>query len=325
MARVLLAWELGEGISYTRTLAKIAQALVARGHQPIFAVKDLARANAVITGDFPILQAPFCHPRAWFADTPFVASTFADVLALKGYASVETLLPLIEAWQGLLDLIQPQLLIVSYAPSLCLAAYRTLPVIDVSSAWFNMPPLMGDKFPDLVAGRTPLVSQHDMLATVQEVQQRRGRSFPATLPGMLSVDHRFLMMLPDLDPYRRLREESHWDPLESLPTPQPSMAGRSFFAYLNADYPRAEDVLQTVMAAGWPGAAYLGGSSAEQRFRLRQHGVDILEKPATEEQMLNYAVLLHHGGIGTSQVALAAGRPQLRMARLSASCISEAP
>ncbi len=311
MATVLLAWEIGEGIGYARTLSRIAHELAQRGHQPVFALKDLAAAAPIVGRDFPVLQAPFCHPRPRRAEAPFVAASFADVLAVKGYASADELGPLVEGWRAILDLVRPRLVVGAYAPTVCLAAGAETPVVLVANGWFGLPPADGVEFPPLAPGRPPLLPTAHLLAVVRAVQRPRGGPESATLPAVLAARHRFLMMLPDLDPYRDARTDPVWDPIDPLPRPTPPAPERTFLAYLNADYPRAGDVLRALVTAGWRGAAYLRGASAARCAELRGIGVTVTERPVSREEMLAAALLVHHGGVGTSQLGMAAGRPQL--------------
>jgi rhamnosyltransferase subunit B len=61
----------------------------------------------------------------------FRACSYADILAGSGFGSVETLLPVVAAWQVLLDLLRPDLIVADYSPILCLAAYGSVPVVAI--------------------------------------------------------------------------------------------------------------------------------------------------------------------------------------------------
>ncbi|HVG81016.1 MAG TPA: glycosyl transferase-like UDP-glucuronosyltransferase, partial [Methylomirabilota bacterium] len=55
MARILLGWELGNGIGYARRLAAIAAGLRAAGHEPVLALRE---PKALADPAHPVLQAP---------------------------------------------------------------------------------------------------------------------------------------------------------------------------------------------------------------------------------------------------------------------------
>jgi hypothetical protein len=308
---VLLGWELGGGFGHVQRLGALAQGLAERGLRPVLAVKDLAMAGTFLRSwPFPVVQAPLRHLRTEGAN--FLAASYADVLAVRGFASADELWPLVQAWQGLLDLVRPALVVCDQSPALCLAAYGLVPAVNLGAA-FGLPPADGAAFPRLVPGRKLLVPEEQLLAAVREVQRRRRLPAPDTLPGLLAGGPRFLTFLPQLDPYRALRPEPHLGPLGySLGPPLPPPARPAFFAYLNADAPSTGPLVAALARAGRPGTAYLRGAAPEMRERLRRQGVEVLESPVPVEEVLpRAAVVVHHGGAGLAEQALAAGRPQL--------------
>src|SRR5262249_17702957 len=269
---VLRAWELGDGLSHASRLRAVARELAAAGHQPVFAVQNLPDTWPVLGGEpFAVLQAPVWPARRWRGARPFVAASFADVLALRGFDHPDHLLPLVQAWQTLLDLVRPQLLVVDYSPTLCLAAQGTLPRVLIGG-WFEMPPGGGVAFPELPPGPEPVLPQEQVLAVVQEVQRRRGRPVPPTLPALLAGD-RFVCVLPELDFYRAVRREPCWDPLHPLPAPAPADPEPGFFAYLSAEYPAVEAVLTGLALTGHPGTVYLRGAPETVKETLRLQGL----------------------------------------------------
>ena len=89
MGTVLLGWELGDGLGHVTKLLEIAHELAAHGHSPVLALKDFVVARPLLRDvPFPILQAPI-----WWQPVPpsFRASSYADILALKGFADADGL------------------------------------------------------------------------------------------------------------------------------------------------------------------------------------------------------------------------------------------
>jgi hypothetical protein len=258
------------------------------------------------------LQAPFWHPRPWTGRQPFVAASYADLLAIRGFADAADLLAMVRAWQELLDLVRPALVVCDHSPTLCLAAYGVLPTVILGHA-FGIPPADAPTFPPLVLDRPALVAEERLLAVVREVQRWRDRPAPDTLPGLFAAAETLLTVLPELDPYRPLRRAPHLGPLGfelTRPLPPPERVG--FFAYLSTDVPCAEQIVEGLARAGCPGTVYLRGATAEARQRLRGTGLEILDTPAPLGEVLPRAsVVVHHGSAGLAQQALAAGRPQL--------------
>ncbi len=119
MARVLCAWELGGGTGHLYRLAAVANGLRARGHEVVFALRDLARAAPILGGDHAgILQAPvWLHP-----STLPPAANYAELLNRVGYLNAGPLATLTGAWARLLDAVAPDLLVADHAPTALLAA-----------------------------------------------------------------------------------------------------------------------------------------------------------------------------------------------------------
>jgi len=312
LAKILLAWELGEGLGHVQRLLRVGRALAAQGHQLVLALCNVAEPWPLFQEDaFAVLQAPYWNYRPRPNQQPFLASSLADVLAVRGWETVQTLLPLVEAWRHLVEMVQPALIVTDFSPTLCLAAYEALPVVQVGN-WFPMAPVQQATFPLLVPGQPPVLPQEELLAVVQEVQRRRGRPIPPTLTSILAAGDRFPVFFPELDPYGEERAEPVWDPLETLPAPAPANPQPRFFAYLTADNPNVEAYLSHLALTGCPGTAYLRNAPAEMKERLRLQGLTILDQPARlEEMLIQSAVIVHHAGSNTAHSALAAGRPQI--------------
>jgi rhamnosyltransferase subunit B len=311
LATILMAWELGEGLGHVQRLVRIGRGLAEHGHRVVFALANVVEPWPLLQKDsFAVLQAPHFKPRPRHGESPFQACSFADVLAVRGWETVETLVPLVEAWRHLLETVQPQLIVTDFAPTQCLAAYQAIPVVQVGN-WFTMPPVHAATFPLLMPGQPPVLPQEDLLAVVQEVQRRRGQSVPPTLTSILSGGDRFPSFFPELDPYNAERIEPVWDPIEPIAPLTAAKAEKRFFAYLTAENSNAEAYLTQMALTGCRGTVYLRSASAEMKDRLRLQGLTVLDEPAPMAEMLaQSAVLVHHGG-STANSAFAAGRPQI--------------
>ncbi len=220
-----MAWELGGGLGHVKRLRNLAEPIAARGHQVIFAVRNLVETAPLLDGlPYLCLQAPYFRERHRRTGA-FQAASFADVLAVCGFSSVASLFPLVRAWQGLLDLARPQLIVVDHSPTLCLAAYGAQPIMNVGNG-FSIPPVDGATFPPLPTDAAPVTSEDQLLDVVREVQQQRGRPLPETLPELLGATERFITTWPELDPYREIRQDTMWGPCTTFQGPQLCLRGR---------------------------------------------------------------------------------------------------
>src|SRR4051812_7243933 len=108
MANVLLGWEIGEGLHHVRTLLEVARALRQHGHVPTLALQNVQEPWPLLAQEgIGVLQAPYFHPRRRFAEPAFLAASFADILAVRGYDRVDSLQPIVAAWQQVIDVVRP--------------------------------------------------------------------------------------------------------------------------------------------------------------------------------------------------------------------------
>jgi hypothetical protein len=306
----LLGWELGAGYGHVSGLLQIAQALVRRGLQPVLALREVRGPWPLLRDcPFPVVQAPRLAARG---DGAFVARSFADVLAASGFADEAGLASSLRAWDSLLELVRPAVVVTNHAPALALAAFGVVPVV-VTGTGFTVPPGDEDTFPALVSGAAEVAAQ-GLVESVSSVLHRRGRPAPGALPELYRSDS-YVLSVPELDPYDPVRIKPVAGPLHALPGLLSEPTSDEFFAYLSADAPWAEDVLLG-MARVAPGAVYLRGAEAPAVHRLEAAGLRVLrEAPPLSEVLAAAGVVVHHGSHATAQAALAAGRPQLCLPR----------
>lgn len=310
MARILMGWELGGGLGHVKTLVGVARELAAAGHQPLFAVRNLVEPASLFgEGEFPVLQAPAWRPRR--GDRPFLASSYADILAVRGFKRADDLLPMVRAWQSLIDLARPDLVVCDHSPTLCLAAFGTLPTVLLGNG-FTLPPADLSEFPTLVPGATAIMPQTRMLEVIREVQRHRSRPAPETLPGLLAGTERFGCTFPELDPYQATRSESLVGPIGPLPAQSPLPSQRAVFAYLTAETAGLNEILQAIATAGFPASIYIRDASPALNREARQRGFEVFDRPAPLGEVLpRVTAVIHLASLGMAEAALLAGRPQV--------------
>lgn len=193
--------------------------------------------------------------------------------------------------------------------------YRSVPVAVIGSG-FTVPPAEMAEFPPLFENVRPQMPQDQLLSVVREVQRRRNRPTPETLPGLFDDATRFVCTFPELDPYRTVRGEPAIGPLTSLP-PTESLPDRpSFFAYLVGNYRAAEPILSFLSKLKIAGSIYIRGAAQRLQENLRGLGLEVYSTPAPLGEVLpRVSAILHHGGLLTAQDALTTGRPQLLLPR----------
>lgn len=316
MSTVLFAWELGGGLGHVRPQLALARALAARGHAPIFALRVPADAAApVLEAGFPVLQAPIRLGPPPLPVEPSDFRSFSDILALSGWGLPDDLEPLLRSWDGLLDRIRPGLAVADHAPALTLAARGSVPVVQLGTG-FCAPPAHLPEFPPLVPEGRNLLAPGILLESIAEVQRRRCRPAPPTVPAIFDAGPILPTCLRAFDPYDSVRATRAIGPLDPLPSPSPAPAAHRWFAYLGADDEASVPALTSLAATGLPGTAVLRGSSRTQRERLRRLGLHLSDTPLPPAQIFReFSVVVHRGGLGLTTGAFAAGRPQIVLPR----------
>ena len=187
-----MGWESGAGFGHVAPMRLVARALLARGHKPVMALRDVVEPAPMLKDEpYPILHGPFWGRAAMgLGGKPFSAATFADILAVGGFGNADELSAMMKACDALIDVVRPDLVIAEYAPMLALAARGRVPAILFGTG-FTVPPADLPVYPRIQAKVPHTMLQEKVLAVVQEVQKRRGKPVPKTLPEILACDRRF--------------------------------------------------------------------------------------------------------------------------------------
>jgi len=316
-AKVLLAWEMGAGLSHATRLLVVAKALKAVGWTPIVAARDVStfadqyRAESIL-----VVQAPLQLQSQVPPGQVFRARSFADIIAACGFQRLEALWPVVIAWDSLLDLIRPAVVVADYCPILPLACLGQIAVVTIGDG-FVVPPGHLSKMPQLQRTGTEMAPEEVSLAHACEVQRRRGiRSLPTSLANLVAGDASVVCTFPELDVYGRYRQIPATGPLASHLTYVSPPAKPSLFAYLAADFPKTRKLLRAISDSGIAAAAYVRDAPDNLKHALRARGMTIHDKPPPPERAFaERDLIIHHGGIGTIEACLMLGRPQLLLPR----------
>ncbi len=315
MGKVLLGWEMGLGIGYAVRLLDIARALSAVGHQPVLALHNLEQTWKLSIDDpFPVIQAPKVVGRLDPETTRhgFRPTGFADLMACNGFGSYDHLIGLVRSWCGTIDVVKPDLIVAEFSPLLALAAFGRIPAVLVSHG-YSLPPVEAATFPRLTRRQPAYADQAKMLERVDRVQRRLGHPRPERLTTLYRGEARFILTLPELDPYRADRREPISGPLERLPDLAPELAAPRFYAYLAEDRQEVDAALRGLADSGLPGEIYVRDTSLNiNAGYLAARGIELLPAaPALEDVVKRASVIVNHASINTVQSCIGAGRPQL--------------
>ena len=204
MARILFAWELGANLGHLGQLALLAKALRAQGHEPIFALRDVTRAESVV-GGFPFVQAP-----VWPARPPAASMSpcsYPEIMQHHGYGDREGLLAMVKAWRQILQWTAPHAVVFDHAPTALLASRgldlaRVLYGVGFSSPPRRCPLPSFRVWEDVPAARLES-SESCVLDTVNWVLRRFGERPACRASRALRCRRRLPLYVPRARPLSR--------------------------------------------------------------------------------------------------------------------------
>lgn len=314
MSKIVLAWELGDGLGHVTRLLKIARALRTHGHDCIIVARDIETAGIIAQrAGFDTIAAPPMSIQLAAAKGRDPASA-SDILAFIGFTEPHRLAPMVRAWDALIRRLDPDLVILDYAPTVRLAIGQSRPVIVVGDG-FTIPPSLHGECPKF--RQTPkLIDEDDVLSTIQSVQSEYGGWCPRQLPELFAGHRTFIITLPMLDCFGDIRNDSAVGPLVAVPKLIDGTPKFDYFAYLSMTARGIENVLNALVKSDLQGSLFLRDSTPKQRDRLRALNLTVHERPQDMAEMASISrIIIHHGGIGTCEVLLGMGRPQLIVPR----------
>jgi UDP:flavonoid glycosyltransferase YjiC (YdhE family) len=244
MARVLFAWELGGDYGHLTRLNVLARELRRRGHEPVFAIRDLTFVEAVFRGEpCAVFQAP-----VWMGSVTGLPAPigFAETLMRVGFFHPDALTGVCRAWRTLADAVQPGLLVFDYAPTGMLATRGLrVPRVVVGESFCVPPrtepmPVYRWWRPEpeariLDAERRVLTNANAVLARFSEPPMQR-------LADLLEAEAEVITASKEFDQYPDRVDGQYWGSVASLgagtPPRWPADGRKRVFAYLK---PRHRD------------------------------------------------------------------------------------
>lgn len=319
MAKILYAWELGGELGHITRALPIALAARERGHEPILALRDLSRAEAVLgRHGLTFVQAPVWLPP--LSGLPQPPLNYTEILFGAGYLDFSGLLGMVRAWRALYALSSADLVMADYAPTALLAAHSMgIARAMCGNGFFspprssplpNMRPWLNVPIKRLEAGERAVVH------VINRVLFELG-SAPLGRTADLLVEERsdFLLTFPELDHYRGRAKAEYMGPVmgfeEGAEPVWPEGEGAKVFAYLKPAYPHFDKVLSALASSEARVLVYAGRLP---RAVTEKYGTKIRFSPtpyniASAGKGCDAAVC--HAGHGTVSAMLLAGRPML--------------
>lgn len=318
MRTALFTWEIGLGFGHIMPMLPVARELKSRGWRVVFALRDVRDAGAMLKDEgFAVLQAPF-HPDRLIPRNQPQPQSMADVLALFGFADPKHLAGLHHAWEGMLDLLQPDLLVASYAPlSLLCANQRSIPTLLLTLP-FELPP---PKHP-LPSFRNPAQAMDGsndakIIATVNRVL---GKKAISAVHEIFKASQTALLCFPELDYWSPRENAKALGALYSIDMGEEfawlETGRRKVFAYLTTELPMLEQIRQDISASDLEYLIFLRGASTAQLADWQAPHIKTVNTPLKLGKALAQCdAALSYGGMGMTSATLMAGKPSVYVTR----------
>jgi UDP:flavonoid glycosyltransferase YjiC (YdhE family) len=285
MGRILLAWEMGSNLGHVTRLLPLGRRLRERGHSVLAVVRDLeAAAKLLAPAGIPFIQAPRMSSTPPLSAQP---ASYADILRYSGWADVQQLWALTQAWVNVLRLYAPNVLILDHSPTALLAARCERTPSVVMGTGFEIPPTRVPLpcFPGFRGATLANAVEAERLVLENAnrvVQAARGPSLRA-LSDLFQCERRWLTTFAELDHYEARPGERYVGPIGEVGEGEllewPGGATHRIFAYLRPDTPNVEIILRSMAGSGAAVVCYAPGIPPTQTAGLVSKSFVLAQRP----------------------------------------------
>lgn len=315
MARVLIAWELGEAFGHLARCLRLAHGLVARGHGVTLALKAVRLpAGQGSTPGITVLPAPLTPQTGAGGKAPV---NYADLLRFSGFADARDVAARMNAWQGVFSLVRPDVLVADHAPTALLAAQiAEIPHLSIGNG-FAIPPAVAP-WPSIRPWETvpnqTLASAEARLDHVLDAAQKALGHTRTVRARDLFGAHDILDTFAELDHYGARPEGRYVGPIVSVPqalqVAWQSKEGSRVLAYLRPAVPGFDSIMQALARLDVEVLCVAPGMSPDAAKRFATRRLRIALAPLDLPPLLEHADLaVGYGNSGFSTQALLAGVP----------------
>ena len=312
---ILLTWELGGALGHLGRLRPLGQTLASAGHSVTLALRHSPH-SAELPSCLPVVPVPTSDGAQDRITQPV---SIADVLHNDGASDAQQLAARVRAWRGLIELIEPDAVVMDYSPFALLALQGMRPARITLGTGFASPPAVFP-LPDLRAWQNHypdriLATEKALLDSLnRQLAQQREPALGCVGKLFERVDANLLTTFPELDHYPMRRTGEYlgtWSDLAGEAPDWPAGAGPRVFAYLKP-FRGLPKLLDQLAARAVPTLIYIAEPVPVQRWdgsslRFASRPVDM----AAAAQCCDLAIL--HAGHGSTASMLLAGKPILQL------------
>lgn len=321
MAKIIVAWEYGSGMGHVSLMKPLLARLVALGHEVTCYFRDISVTKPIWENQpYTVKQAPYLNLKKSLEGKTI--HTLADIFAYTELSDLARLCKLADIWQKIMQEEKPDLIICEFAFTLSLTMLGRCPIITLGSGYTLPPP--GRSLPNVrpsVDVVNPLSANHETLALLTFNTIREHVKLPPLgyLSDVFGGVASFVCTFPEIDCYAKYRSSPAIGSLNARPPEEiihPKDKLRRGYFYLNGQDKRLIDLLEQIKLTGQMCEGFIRELQDEDRERLKAPNFLVHDAPQHMEEVLRRSTLLiHHGGIGSTEMALIHGVPQMILSR----------
>jgi UDP:flavonoid glycosyltransferase YjiC (YdhE family) len=318
MSRILFGWELGSNHGHLSRLLPLACGLRTRGHEVLFAVRDLNLAAQTLASlGLPFVAAPRAAVLQRFEGIP---ANYADLLWRQGWADCQALSTAVEDWLHILRQFAPAVAVLDYAPTALLAARILGTTCALLGTGFELPPLT-NPLPPLpgFTGATVEAARRVEARALEHanyvMSQLQGPTLEA-LRDLFRAEYRWLTTLPELDHYGARKGERYVGPIgEGLIVKSvrwPVASTQRVIAYLRPGTETVPWLLEALARSEAAVLCYAPGIPPDWIERWRSSRLLFCQHPIDLSSVLEEAALsVSYASAATAATMALHGIPQL--------------
>lgn len=322
MARILIAWELGEALGHLARALHLTLRLRERGHEVVLVLKRLPEP-----GDLAGLPGVLCLPapplRQSGPPDGIAPVNYADLLRCCGYADAAELAARLTCWRGLLARTCPDVLLADHAPTALLAARMEGVAHLAVGNGFAVPPRV-DPWPSIRPWQAVDVgrlngAERALDDVVDAALARQGFAARVRMRELYGAQD-VLDTFPELDHYGARPEGCYVGPIMRV-TEFRSVSwqpedGHRVLAYLRTPMPGFGSLVKGLADSGAEVLCVVPGLPADAARGLATRRMRIACVPVALPALLREASLaVGYGSSGFATEALLAGVPVLSRPR----------
>jgi UDP:flavonoid glycosyltransferase YjiC (YdhE family) len=319
MATIALNWELGADLGHIGRFLPIALRFKQLGHRPVLLLRDISRADALLTPHgLEYLQAP-----VWSGAVSGLPPdiNFTETLFRFGYLHPPGLLSMCRAWRAQWGLLRPALMLFDHAPTALLAARGYgVPRVLVGNSFAIPPaqrPLPRYRWWLAAPGEDARLAETEQRATHHANRVLGALQAPpiGCVADIYAGEASFITGRPALDVYGPRAPDRYVGPVNNVehgaPPQWPPGDTPALFAYLKPNYPHFEAVLDAMARTPARFLVFAPGMAERLKTRHAQAALRFSDVPLRMRDVVAqcHAVICHAGGV--TDVALEAGKPLL--------------